>query len=262
VLAARWDVGMIGTGGHALRSQSTRLVLQLTTFGGLSVRLDGTPITGAITQRRQLALLALLAVAREEGMSREKLLAYLWPEKEANRARHNLNQLVYFQRRHAGQEGFFEGRKTLRLNPTAVTADVWLFEDALADGAPDRAVQAYRGPFLDGFFLPEAAEFEAWVEQQRRRFGRRCAEALEGLARTALASGGLAEAVGWLRRSQEIDSLDARTAVSLAEALVRSGDRPAALRALRWHREQVWKELEVEADPAVRRLEESLAQSS
>jgi DNA-binding SARP family transcriptional activator len=233
-------------------------MLRLQAFGGLTLRLDGAPITGAVTQRRQLALLALLAVSGNEGLSRDKLLAYLWPEKGTDASRHILNQLLYSQRQHARDAGLFLGRKTLRLNPALIESDVQAFGAAFAAGEPERAVAQYRGTFLDGFFLPDADEFESWVEQQRQRFARRCAKALEGLGRTASAAGDFPAAVQWLQRLQEIDPLDAGAVVGLAEALVRSGDRPAALRALRGHQELLRKQLEVEPDPVVSRLLESL----
>jgi len=233
-------------------------MLRLRAFGGLTLRLDGVPITGQVTQRRQMALLALLAVSGDEGMSRDKLLAYLWPEKGTDASRHILNQLLYSQRQHAGDAGLFLGRKTLRLNPVLIESDVQAFGAAFAAGEPERAVAQYRGAFLDGFFLPDAEEFESWVEQQRQRFARRCAKALEGLGRTASAAGDFPAAVQWLQRLQEIDPLDTGAVVGLAEALVRSGDRPAALRALRGHQELVRKQLEVEPDPVVSRLVESL----
>ncbi|HEV8357847.1 MAG TPA: hypothetical protein VGQ17_13935, partial [Gemmatimonadales bacterium] len=125
-------------------------MLRLRAFGGLTLRLDGTPITGVVTQRRQLALLALLAVSGDEGMSRDKLLAYLWPEKGTDASRHILNQLLYSQRQHAGDAGLFLGRKTLRLNPALIESDVQAFDGALAAGEGERAVAQYRGPFLDG----------------------------------------------------------------------------------------------------------------
>ena len=234
-------------------------MLRLRAFGGLTLRLDGAPITGVVTQRRQMALLALLAVSGDEGMSRDKLLAYLWPEKGTDASRHILNQLLYSQRQHAGDAGLFLGRKTLRLNPALIESDVQAFDAASAAGEPERAVAQYRGPFLDGFFLSDAVEFESWVEQQRQRFARRCTEALEGLARATTAAGDLAGAVRWLQRLQEMDPLNARAVVGLAEALVRSGDRPAALRALRGHQDRVRRELAVEPDPAVSRFEETLS---
>ena len=52
-------------------------------------------LTGAATQRRKLALLVLLASAGERGVSRERLLTYLWPESDSARARKSLAQLLY-----------------------------------------------------------------------------------------------------------------------------------------------------------------------
>src|SRR5205814_2687931 len=93
------------------------IMLRLRTFGGLSLSRGTENLTGAITQRRRLAILALLATARDAGLSRDKLQAYLWPESDAERARHVLNQLLYAQRRQVGHNTLFVGRKTLRLNP-------------------------------------------------------------------------------------------------------------------------------------------------
>ena len=61
-------------------------MLQLTVFGGLTLGLEDGLVSGAMTQRRRLALLALLAVARQRGLSRDKIMAYLWPESDAARA--------------------------------------------------------------------------------------------------------------------------------------------------------------------------------
>jgi len=74
-------------------------MLRLRTFGGLSLFRGSENLTGAVTQRRRLAILALLAVGRDVGVSRDKLLSYLWPESDQERARHVLNQLLYAQRR-------------------------------------------------------------------------------------------------------------------------------------------------------------------
>src|SRR4030095_151222 len=130
-------------------------MLRLCTLGGLTLLVDGTAVTGVMTQRRQLALLALLAVARDTGMSRDKILSYLWPEKDAEGARHILNQQLYAQRRMAN-EALFVGRKTLRLTPALFETDLWTFEDALRAGQLEAAVEQYKGAFLDGFFLREA----------------------------------------------------------------------------------------------------------
>src|SRR5262245_39269172 len=72
--------------------------IRLLTFGGLALFVGDVTATGPATRRHRLALLTLLAVARERGLNRDKIQGYLWPESDAERARHGLNQLVYFQR--------------------------------------------------------------------------------------------------------------------------------------------------------------------
>jgi serine/threonine-protein kinase len=234
-------------------------MLDIRVFGGLTLRLDGKPITGVVTQRRQLALLALLAIAGEEGMSRDKLLAYLWLEKDIEAARHILNQLLYAQRLNAGDGGLFLGRKTLRLNPELIESDVHQFEKEIAADRLESAIALYRGPFLDGFHLSGTMEFERWVDEQRRAFARKYVECLDALARRAEALGNAAEALRWLARRQEADPLDAAATIQLARAIVERGDRPAALRLLRNHQELVRKQMQAEPDPTILRLEQELA---
>ena len=155
---------------------------RLVALGGLTL----TNAAGGVAarQRRRLALLALLAPRGEHGMTRDKLLGYLWPEQTAERARHALEQLIYYLRREVSGE-LFAGGDPLRLNPAVVTSDVGEFEAALGRGALDEAVALYRGPFLDGFYLSEAAGFEEWVETERQRLATEHARALYRLARDA-----------------------------------------------------------------------------
>jgi DNA-binding SARP family transcriptional activator len=231
-------------------------VLQLRTFGGLTLARGSEDLTGAVTQRRRLALLVLLAVAGSTGMSRDKLLAYLWPESDSERARHVLNQLLYAQRRQVGGttgEDLFLGRKTLRLNPAVIATDVGAFEAALSADDPTRAAEAYAGPFLDGFFVKDAPEFERWVDDQRERFARRAGEAMMAAARRADAAGDARGAMSWWRRAGATDPYDARLALGLLEALMRAGDRPGALREATRYEARLRQELGVAPDAAFQR---------
>ena len=236
-------------------------MLRLRTLGGLTLLVDGVSVTGALTQRRQLALLALLAVAREQGMSRDKILSYLWPERDTETARHILNQQLYSQRQSIGEE-LFVGRKTLRLNPTMFECDLWSVEEALRAGGLEAAVESYRGPFLDGFHLREAGEFEEWVDTQRRRLRREHLEALEQLSRAAESAGNLDDVLRWRRRAMETDPLDGTAALALARTLVRRNDRPAAIRELRDYATRVRTVLEVDPHPEVQRLLSELGRAS
>ena len=231
-------------------------MLQLLTFGGLTLQQDGQNITGAATQRRQLALLALLAVAGDDGMSREKLLAYLWPERDTDRARHTLNQLLYMQRRLANDPEVFQGRKTLRIYPELIEADVRLFLAALEAGDPATAASVYRGPFLDGFFLDNAPAFEEWVTEWRQRFARRYLDAVDELARRAETAGEYDVSLEWRRRAAAVDPLDPRLVQAHAEAFLQCGNRAGALRVLAAHRERLHGELGIEPEAELRQMED------
>src|SRR2546430_17523636 len=167
----------------------TASLLHLKTFGGLSVASNGVPVSGAAQQRKTLALLALLAAAGKSGLGRDKLVAYLWPDADAEHARGLLKQACYALRRDLHQPDLLLGTTQLSLNPVIIVSDVQAFEDALERRADAAAAELYAGPFLDGFYLSDAAEFERWVEAARRRLRDRATAALERLARGGGAGG-------------------------------------------------------------------------
>src|SRR5881409_4496857 len=103
-------------------------MLELRTFGGLSIKDHGAPITGAATQRKTLALLSLLAAAGKNGLSRDKLVAYLWPESDAEHGRSLLKQACYALRRDLHEHELLLGATELRLNHDVITSDVQGFE--------------------------------------------------------------------------------------------------------------------------------------
>jgi DNA-binding SARP family transcriptional activator len=224
-------------------------MLRLNTFGGLTLTRGTEDLTGAATQRRRLALLVLLAVAGPVGMSRDKLLAYLWPESDVERARHVLNQLLYAQRQQVGDD-LFLGRKTLRLNSLLIASDVGAFEQAVAAEDLATAAGLYAGPFLDGFFVKEAPEFERWVEEQRTRLAQHALETMRVLAESAERTGDGGTVVQWWRRASAIDPFDARVALRLMTALAQSGDRPGALREASRYETRLRQELGVAPDTA------------
>src|SRR5688572_10359298 len=123
-------------------------MLHLKTFGGLSVDIDGTPATGAAQQRKTLGLLALLAAAGHRGLSRDKLIASLWPETDADHGRGLLKQACYALRRDLHARDLFLGSIQLRLNRAVIASDVDAFASALDEKDPTRAVSCYTAPFL------------------------------------------------------------------------------------------------------------------
>src|SRR2546427_7616879 len=119
-------------------------MLHLKTFGGLSVAAETASARGAAQHRKTLALLALLAAARRRGMSRDKLIAYLWPDADTEHGRNLLNQACYTLRRDLHAPELFLGATELRLNPENISSDLQNFEEALDGGDPAGAL-----PVLD-----------------------------------------------------------------------------------------------------------------
>jgi DNA-binding SARP family transcriptional activator/Flp pilus assembly protein TadD len=226
-------------------------MLRLRTLGGLTIEDETGPLAGAIARKRSLALLALVAMSSEQGLSRDRLLAYLWPESDSDRARNNLKQTQFQLRQDLHEDVFVRAAGALRLNPNAISVDACDFQAAIERGNPTTAVTLYRGPFLDGFYLPGLAEFERWVESERVRLAQRYADALEALAGAAARLGDHHGAAEWWRRLTGLDPLSSRYAVGLMRSLAQAGDRAAALDHARIYEELVHAEFEGSPDPEV-----------
>jgi len=229
-------------------------------FGGASIEGASGAVAGPATQRHRIALLALLSTAR--AASRDKLGAYLWPERDSENARKLLNQAVHALRRALGPDAILSAGDELRLGSSVVRCDVATFEAALAAGELERAVGLYSGPFLDGFHLGSAPEFEHWVERERQRLAGAYARALEQLAEAAEARDDAASAVEWWKARAAHDPYDSRVAFELMRAQVAAGNPVGALQHAAIHVRFLDEELGTEPGPEVLALAERLRDDS
>jgi DNA-binding SARP family transcriptional activator/TolB-like protein len=231
-------------------------VPRLITFGGLSVS-NGTLPNGIGNPRSRLAILAVLAVAGERGIRREKLATMFWPESDEERARNALRQALFTLKRDIGAD-IATGATDVRLNPDVLTADVIEFEAAIREGRVEDAAALYAGPFLDGVYLRESPEFERWAEVQRNRLSAEFARALEKAAALASERGDLRASLQWWERRSTHDPLSGRVARLYMEALALAGEREKAIRHAAAYRDLVRQELEADPDPDVIRTAEWL----
>jgi adenylate cyclase len=223
-------------------------MFRLRAYGGLTLERDGAPYAGPATQRRRLAVLAMIA-ASDAGVSRERLTDYLWPDADPARGRHSLDEALSGLRRELQSNGLFIGVATLRLNSDALGSDMADEAAALAAGEPERAAALYAGPFLDGFNVPGAAAFEQWVETERSQRARAHARMLEGLAAAAAARKDVASATRWWQARVALDPLDTTATLSLLGALATEGNPAEALRLARVHEALVREELDASPGP-------------
>lgn len=234
-------------------------MLRLRTLGTAQViGDDGTPLGGAASQRRLLALLSLLAVAGEAGMTRDRILGLLWPDGDAEKSRHALTQSLYHARRVLGCGELFLGSVDIRLNPSRISSDIGDLEAALNAGDLEGASTLYAGPFLDGFFLAGSGEFEQWMTTHRARIADRMVVTYDRLAASAESRGRCDEAIAWRKRQFALDPLSSTATVRLLATMAAAGDRAGALQQARVHQLMVRDQLDVELDPSVQKIVERL----
>lgn len=232
------------------------LTLQL--FGGCALVSNGETLTGPAAQRRRLALLAVLAGPTGAAVSRDKLVAYFWPEEDRDRARRFLSDSLFTLRKLLGKDVLLTTGDDVRINVKEIEVDVLRFDRLLAVSDFETAVDLYRGPFLDGFFISDAPEFERWVEVQRARLARLYASALEQLATKSESNGNWTASVEWWRRLSAHDPHAARVAIGTMRALAATGDVGGALITSRDYATRMRDELGAEPDPAVLAFESQL----
>ena len=232
-------------------------LLRIRSFGSPAVEGPDGPLGGCAAQRQALALLTLLAAAGERGLSRDKIIALLWPEADARRSGHRLSQLLHALRRSLGEDALIAGAE-IRLNPERITSDVAEFKATRWGGELEKAVACYSGPFMDGFFLGDAPEFERWVESERAGLARAYGEALETLAIDTEARGERANASRWWSLLAEHEPLSSRVIMRLMSALAAHGDRAGALHQAQRYEVGVGRELEASPNPAVLALADRL----
>lgn len=236
--------------------------LSLSLFGPFHATVDGHAVSG-LHANRVRGLLAFLAVEAHSEQTRRSLAMLLWPEEPDSVALSNLRYTLADLRHALGDVPspasiLAVTRETVRLLPGA---DWWLdvreFErlcDAPAtpvDGQAEavqleEAVALYRGPFLEGFALPNNPAFEDWLFWTREQLQRKLVAALHRLVTLYVQAGRYEAAQNAARRQVHLEPLDEQAHRQLIGALAMGGQRSAALRQFESCRRALAQELGVE----------------
>ncbi len=216
------------------------------------MRRDGVSLHGKASQKRRLALLALLAGAPSRSASRDRLIGVLWPERDAAQARKLLSESLYVIRKEFGDE--LLGASTsdvITLNSDALECDYWQFQAAMERGDFSEAAALSDAPLLEGLFLDDAEEFEKWLDGARNRVARDREKALTHIAAEAESAGRWLDAShAWLRLVHD-EPLSSRFVMAAAGTLVKAGEAPAALQALSAFEDRLRRDMDVSPEPEV-----------
>ena len=208
-------------------------MIQLHTLGGVNLLKDGIEVRSVLSQPKRLALLIYLASARPRGFhSRDTLLGMFWPEADEAAARNSLRQALHYLRRSLGEAALTSRNdRDLGTAPELVACDAAAFDDAIDQRRFADALAVYRGDFLPGFFVEEAAEIERWIDEERTRRKRNAVEAAWELAAAEQKRGELRAAVPWARQAVNLVPHDEAAVRRLIGLLDQAGEAAAAIEA-------------------------------
>ncbi len=236
------------------------LLIEIRLLGTVQVRdADGTDIGSLAASSKRLGVLAYLALHRPRGpQRRDALVAFFWPESDEQRARGSLRSLLSSLRRELGSDAILARGEEVGLSEDHVWCDAVAFEEAVASGELERALELYDGPLLQGFHPGGSSELDQWLERRRVELSRLAVEAAWALWEKAKADGDIRAAIRWARRGMELQPENEPGLRRLMELLDRVGDRTAALRAYEAFARRLEVEYEMEPTPETETLVEAL----
>jgi DNA-binding SARP family transcriptional activator len=219
---------------------------------------DGRPVSG-LGLGKPLALLSYLLV--EGSVPRETLIALLWGDVPEAKARNAFRQALHRLRGALGENVIPHESDSLRIAESAgMETDVTLFERGLDSNDLEQAITEYRGDFLLGLNVREAA-FDSWQDARRKKYKARYRDALRLCVQRDLESGDVPRALERAGLLAQSERSDADAAILLATTLLGAGRRAEALDALDQFETRFEEEVGGKAPLAIREFSARLRRS-
>ena len=188
----------------------------------------------------RLTQLAVVLAARGNWVTRDQLIALLWPELDGEAARRNLRKLVFRARRQPWFDGLETRTDALRWR---VDSDLRDFDSACTQQDWTRAATAYGGTFCNGFEHKAAEPFVEWLRFERNHLAAAYRSAVAQRLQQLSADAAQREQVArhWLA----LDPLDEDALAATVEAVAAQGRHGEVRRAVEqfrsgWRKKSVW----------------------
>jgi predicted ATPase/DNA-binding SARP family transcriptional activator len=247
-------------------------VLEIFTFGGLTIRQDGSLKTG-FRQRKEEALLVYLACTRST-QPRKVLAELLWPDRFQAQALGNLRVVITGLRQHMPSYLTIT-RQTIAFNTASPNwLDAEELEKHLADtnqrwrhearlsietaGGLEQALALYTGDFLAGFSVRECQGFEDWLLLERDRYRQYVINALQRLVTVYSAEGNYSAGIVHLTRLVQLDPFLEEAHRQLMKLYEWTGQRGAALKQFELYQRLLEQELRIQPESETAALNERI----
>ena len=242
--------------------------LRISLLGPIQVILDGQPVTG-FKSNKVRALLAYLAVEADKPHRRETLAGLLWPDWSEREALGNLRYTLSDLRRAIGDRAadppfLIISRDSIQFN---TSSDYWLDVTVLTQTLEsktasteeqEKALDLYKGGFLEGFSVDDSPAFDDWTLLTRERLARQTSASLHALAVSCEERGDYEKAQAFAWRQLQLEPWDEAAHQQLMRVMALSGQRSAALTQYESCRKLLKEELDVEPSEATKELYEQI----
>ena len=185
-------------------------MLEISTFGGLSIKRDGEPAAKLAAPKVEALLVYLACIGQPARL--QALAELLWEDESPVRAMSNLHGALSNLQKFLGAPVLITGNTAHLSQGVSLWLDLHELEGKLGAGQTEEAVELYGGPFLEGFALPGAPALNAWVSEERQRLHGTVVGALQTLAAQQLAGsdlrGGIVNATRLLNLEPSLESAE------------------------------------------------------
>jgi ATP/maltotriose-dependent transcriptional regulator MalT/DNA-binding SARP family transcriptional activator len=243
--------------------------IQAFLLGPFELRASGARISdrGWRTSKAK-ELFAVLLIDRQRAISRDELVAHLWPETDAASALSNFHFTLHALRKALASAGASEATSVMRTEegyrlalPLSIHVDLEVFRRSLRRGREARdagrsreavqhlraAVAVHRGEFLADLSAP-------WIDRQREETNRQLVTAAKELATLELEWKEPREAIRPLEKLLEREPYDEEAHRLLMRAHHESGDAALAMRHYQALEAMLRRDLGAEPEAATREL--------
>lgn len=239
---------------HQTGEESPQIRLAL--LGIPRLQIDGRLVR--LPYAKAEALLYYLAAAGRSH-SRATLASLLWSQTPEKQARNSLRNALYTIRRGLQPVSpLIIERDAVCPNIRLMQLDITHFQTTIERSTDttrlSEAVALWRGPFLDGLYLPDAPAFEDWLAGQRAHYEAMYRQGLFQLGQLYMAEKRLADAGRTIEKLLAIDPWHEAGHQQLMRLYLQMGNRAAALRQYETLRRLLIEELGVGPDPATQAL--------
>ena len=242
--------------------------LELELMGAPQLRLDNRPLTAS--RRAVVALLAYLAVSElehpQERHTRESLSTLFWSDYIESKALTNLRHTLWEVTKFIGEGWILAEHETLSLRPDAdLKLDVAEFRSLCTEASQESdpalriprlvvATSLYRGDFLAGFGLKNAASFNEWAFLKSEQLRGEMTAALEQLVEDYCATAQAESAISYAQRLISMVPLNESAHRQLMQVYVLTDQPAAAIQQYQTLEKLLRKELNLDPQPETREL--------